>query len=225
MTEIVIFGTGSFAELMHYYFTHESDHTVKGFTVDREYFKDTSFCGLPVVAFDEVEKHFSPAKFGMNVPVGYPKTCSFSAIMNARKRLYREAVGKGYELVNFIHPKALVSHHDRIGNNVILMEGCTVMPFVSIGNNVVIHSGTTIGHHAVLEHHVFACGNLLVAGLAHVGESSFLGNSSMIGDSRRIGKEAIVGVGSVVMEDMPDGMVCMPSYPVSMRGIRRSQNG
>lgn len=60
MANIIIFGVLDTAELAHFYLTNDSEHTVVAFTVDREYMKEETFKGLPVVAFEDVEALFPP---------------------------------------------------------------------------------------------------------------------------------------------------------------------
>ena len=58
MSDIVVFGVGQWAQLAHFYFTHDSPHDVVGFTVDREYLGKPAFQGLPAVPFEDVEQHY-----------------------------------------------------------------------------------------------------------------------------------------------------------------------
>ena len=37
MARVVVFGTSQWADLAHFYLTHDSSHEVAGFTVDHEY--------------------------------------------------------------------------------------------------------------------------------------------------------------------------------------------
>ena len=61
MKPLVIFGTGDIAQLAHYYFSHDSDRRVTGFTVDGPFLTRTEFCALPVIPFDEiVQSGFHP---------------------------------------------------------------------------------------------------------------------------------------------------------------------
>ena len=53
---LVIFGSGDIAQLAHYYFSRDSNYEVVAFTVDANYIKESEFCGLPVVAFEDVAK-------------------------------------------------------------------------------------------------------------------------------------------------------------------------
>ena len=50
--QIIVFGTGEIAELADFYFTHDSECEVVGFTVDGAYMKDAEFRGRPVLPFE-----------------------------------------------------------------------------------------------------------------------------------------------------------------------------
>ena len=73
MARVIIFGVSQWAELAHFYFTHDSPHEVVAFTLDREYLESSSYKGLPVVAFDEVEKHYPPASNQMFIPISFKR--------------------------------------------------------------------------------------------------------------------------------------------------------
>ena len=51
---LVIFGMGDLAQLAHYYFDADSEYETVAFTADSDYIKDPLFCGLPVVAFEDI---------------------------------------------------------------------------------------------------------------------------------------------------------------------------
>ena len=53
--KLIIFGNRIYAEIAWEYFSEDSDYEVVAFTVDKEYIKSPNFCGLPVVAFEDVE--------------------------------------------------------------------------------------------------------------------------------------------------------------------------
>ena len=73
MSDIVIFGAGHIAELAHFYFTHDSDHRVVGFTVDAAHLGQGSFCGLPLVPLEELLSRFPAARHDAFVALGYSK--------------------------------------------------------------------------------------------------------------------------------------------------------
>ena len=73
MSKVVIFGSGGWAQYLHYSLTHESAHEVVAFTVDGEYLKERTLAGLPVVAFGEVASLFPPSEHKMLVAISYQK--------------------------------------------------------------------------------------------------------------------------------------------------------
>ena len=71
MANVVVFGVSNWAVLAHFYLTHDSPHDVVAFTLDRDYLKEPEFKGLPVVPFDEVERHYPPDQFRMFIPMSF----------------------------------------------------------------------------------------------------------------------------------------------------------
>ena len=68
--KVVIFGTQMLASYSWYVLTHDSPHEVVGFTVDGAYLAENTLHGLPVIAFEQVEKHFPPELVAMIAPLG-----------------------------------------------------------------------------------------------------------------------------------------------------------
>lgn len=99
---LVIFGSGDIAQLAHYYFTRDSEYEVVAFTVDRDYASVSEFCGLPLVAFDEVAQRFPPESHAMFVALAYAK------LNGVRKEKYLAAKALGYELASYVSSHATV---------------------------------------------------------------------------------------------------------------------
>ena len=70
MNNVVLFGTGELADVVRFYLEHDSPHRVSAFTADREYIREATVSGLPVIAFDEVEKSFPTQSYGMFIANG-----------------------------------------------------------------------------------------------------------------------------------------------------------
>jgi hypothetical protein len=73
MAKVVVFGASQWAELAHFYLTHDSPHEVAGFTLDSNHLNGDRFRNLPVVPFDEVDVHFPPEQFAMFIPLSFKK--------------------------------------------------------------------------------------------------------------------------------------------------------
>ena len=198
---LVVFGTGDIAELAHFYFDSDSDHEVVAFTVDAEYLKDSTFCGRPVLAFEEVAAAYPPDRVDFFVALSYAK-------LNAvRKQKYLAAKALGYRLTSYISSRASVLNAGRIGDNCFILEDNTIQPFVAIGHNVSLWSGNHIGHHAVLRDHCFLASHIVVSGGVDIGEQCFIGVNSTLRDHIRVGARCVVGAGALLLADAePEGV-------------------
>jgi sugar O-acyltransferase (sialic acid O-acetyltransferase NeuD family) len=195
--KVVIFGILDTAELAHYYLTNDSDYEVVAFTVNQTYIKEPTFCGLPVVAFEEIENYYPPSDFLFFAPMTGVK-------MNTlRKKIYEEGKSKGYEYISYISSKSTV-FNNKIGENCFILEDNTLQPFTEIGNNVVMWSGNHIGHHGKIEDHVFFTSHVVLSGHCHVKQRSWFGVNSSIRDFTTIGEGCLIGMGSVVTKNTED---------------------
>jgi sugar O-acyltransferase (sialic acid O-acetyltransferase NeuD family) len=210
MQQIVIFGAGEIAELADFYFTHDSNFTVTGFTVDQAYLGGTRFCGRPVVPFERVRESFPPEKYGLFVALSYSKVNDLRALKVAVAR------AAGYRLVSYVSSRATVFPGFEVHENCFILENNTIQPFAQIGANVTLWSGNHIGHHSVIEDDVFVASHVVVSGGVKIGQGSFIGVNAALRDHVTIGKKCVIGAGALVLEDQPDFSVVAP------RGTERS---
>lgn len=195
MAKIVVFGTGQWAELAHFYLTHDSPHEVVGFSLDRDYIDSDSYKGLPVVPFDEVEKHFPPDQFKMFIPI------SFKRMNHARAEKYQNARDRGYELISYVSSKATTFPGFECGDNCFIFEDNTIQPFVKIGNNVIIWSGNHIGHHSVIKDHVMITSHVVISGCCTIEPYCFFGVNATVRDETIIARETLVGMAVTILKD------------------------
>ncbi|WP_166365377.1 acetyltransferase [Pseudomonas akapageensis] len=198
---LVIFGAGDIAQLAHYYFSTDSNYKVVAFTVDAAYLTSTSFCELPVVAFEELVEHYPPERYELFIALSYSK-------LNAlRKEKYLAGKAKGYKLASFISSRATILNESRIGENCFILEDNTVQPFVTIGNNVTLWSGNHIGHHSTLMDHCFIASHVVISGGVEVGQQCFIGVNATLRDHIKIGERCVIGAGALLLADAePEGL-------------------
>ena len=200
---LVIFGAGDIAQLAHFYFSSDSEYKVVAFTVDAAYLTETTFCGLPVIAFEEVTTLFAPQQCDIFVALSYSK-------LNAvRKEKYLAVKALGYRLASFISSRATVLNDGRIGENCFIFEDNTIQPFVTIGNNVTLWSGNHIGHHSTIKDHSFIASHVVVSGGVEIGEQCFIGVNATLRDHIKIGENCVIGAGSLLLTDAEPGGVYM----------------
>jgi len=192
---LIIFGAGEIAQLAHYYFSKDTNYKVVAFTVDAGYLKETLFCELPVVAFDELQKLYPKEEYEVFVALSYAK-------LNAvRKEKYLAVKELGYCLASYISSKATVLNENRIGDNCFIFEDNTIQPFVTIGNNVILWSGNHIGHHSTIKDHCFIASHVVVSGGVEIGEQCFIGVNATLRDHIKIGEQCVIGAGALLLAD------------------------
>lgn len=198
---LVIFGSGDIAQLAYFYFSTDSDYEVVCFTVDSAYITESTFCGLPVVAFEDITRHYGPEGHDLFVALSY------SRLNEVRKEKYLAAKALGYRLTSFISSRATVLNDGRIGENCFIFEDNTIQPFVTIGNNVTLWSGNHIGHHSTIKDHCFIASHVVVSGGVEIGEQCFIGVNATLRDHIKIGDKCVLGAGTLLLGDAePEGL-------------------
>ncbi len=210
MKPLVIFGAGDIAELAHFYFTRDAGAAVAAFTVDAAYLKEARFCGLPVVAFEELVRSFPAGEHDLFVALSYARINA----LRAEKCVAAKALG--YRLRTYMSTKATVWEGFEPGENCFILEDNTIQPFVRIGSNVTLWSGNHIGHHAVLGSNCFITSHVVISGGVQIGDNAFIGVNATIRDHLKIGARSVIGAGSVVLHDVPeDGVVAAAGTELS----------
>jgi sugar O-acyltransferase (sialic acid O-acetyltransferase NeuD family) len=195
MSDVVIFGIKDFSELAHYYLEHDSDHKVVAFCVNRDFLpEDGTFKGLPVVAFEEVDKIYPHGSHMFFAPMS-PKNMN-----RDREKIYDEIKAKGYGFISYVSSKATVFENE-IGENCFILEDNTIQPFTTIGNNVVLWSGNHIGHHSVIHDHVTFTSHVVMSGHCDIGAYSFFGVNAALRDGLKIAEGTFVAMASAVVSD------------------------
>jgi sugar O-acyltransferase (sialic acid O-acetyltransferase NeuD family) len=211
MRPVVLFGAGEIAEVAHFYLTRDAGVAVAGFTVDPEYAKHAAFCGLPLVAFTEVQAAFPPDTHDMLVALSYARVNALRAEKCAA------AKSAGYRLASYVSSKASVWPGFAPGENCFVLEDNTIQPFARIGSNVTLWSGNHIGHHASLGDNCFITSHVVISGGVLVGDNAFIGVNATVRDHAKVGARSVIGAGSLVLEDVPDDGV------VAQRGSELSR--
>jgi sugar O-acyltransferase (sialic acid O-acetyltransferase NeuD family) len=198
LKDVVIFGVKDFAELAHYYLTHDSGYNVVAFTVHKAYMPQESlFCGLPIVPFEELESHYPPSQFAFFAPMAPTK------MNQLREQVYMEGKQRGYSFISYISSRC-TNFATSIGENCFVLEDNTIQPFVRIGDNVVLWSGNHIGHHSTIGNHVMFTSHVVLSGHCQVGDYSLFGVNATIRDGLTIGQGTFVAMGTSVIKSTPE---------------------
>jgi sugar O-acyltransferase (sialic acid O-acetyltransferase NeuD family) len=199
--QVVVFGLGDFARMVHFYFGHDSPYRVVAHTVTADRKASSEFLTVPVVPFEHVAEEYPPAEFGMFVAIGY------SRVNRNRRHIFGRARALGYRMVSYVCSKATTWPDLSIGDGTFIFENNVVQPYVTIGEDTVLWSGNHIGHDSHIGSHVFIASHVVVAGNCRIGDGTFVGVNATIRDGVSIGAECVIGAGAIVLSDVPDGSV------------------
>lgn len=199
--DLVIFGIGKIAEVVFYYAKEECGFNVVAFCVDGQYKTVESFQGLPVVAFESVEREFSPSTHDLFVAVGYHD------LNRLREAKCKEAIAKGYRLPSIVSPIANLPKNVQLGWNCFVMPPCFIHPCVVLKNNVFVFNGATVGHHSVLEDNCWLTSSCNIGGNVSIGANTFMALNSTVGHSVSIGRTCFIGANALVTKNLEDDKV------------------
>lgn len=199
--KLLIIGDSEFAEIAYEYFTYDSPFDVVGFAVEKEYLDKDSLFGLPIIAFESIEKTYPPSDFLVFVATTYTQ------LNRLRTRLYQEAKRKGYRFVSYVSSNAFVWRNVEIGENCFIFENNVLQYHVKLGNNVILWSGNHIGHRTQIRDNCFVSSHVVISGYCIIGENSFLGVNATLNDHIELAKDTVLGSGTVVVKNTDPGKV------------------
>jgi len=205
MRNLLIWGTGTIAELANFYFTNDTDYSVCGH-VETDPKKDPEIdkkFGNIFSLKDAVQK-FNPSNTDFFVAIGYQKT------NKVREQRFNEVKSIGYTCASYISSKASV-FTSNVGENTFILENNVVQPFVEIKNNVTLWSGNHIGHHSVVNDNAFLASHVVISGKCSIGRNSFLGVNATVHDGVELGSFSVVGAGAIVSKNCEPYSVFNPA--------------
>jgi sugar O-acyltransferase (sialic acid O-acetyltransferase NeuD family) len=214
--KLVLIGDSAFAEVAYELFTHDSPYEVVGFAVEGAYRKREHLFGLPIVPFEELERHFPPEQTDFYAALVYTQ------LNRLRSRLYLAAKAKGFRPASYVSSRASVWPNVQFGEHCFVFEDNTLQPFVRIGSNVVLWSGNHIGHHSVVEDNCFISSHVVISGFCRVGRNTFMGVNASVANNVSIGEDNWVGFGVPIGKDTATDQLFKIEEPAPARvGARR----
>jgi len=110
-------------------------------------------------------------------------------------------------LVSLIDPSCFVSRTARLGAGCVLYPHCYVGLHAVLGDYVFALAGCTINHDDVIEDRSVLASGATLAGAVHVEPDCYLGQSCTIRQYTRIGRGSLIGMGAVVVKEVPPNSV------------------
>lgn len=208
---LIIYGNGSFAQLIKWYIDHDDERHVAAVTVEKSYIKASEFEGLPLIPFEEIEKSFSASEYEILICIGY------SNMNNNRMRIFHECKKRGFSAASYIHTSARLSDSS-LGEGNIILENTLIQPFVKIGDGNIIWYNTSIAHNCTIGNFNNIAGMASLCGFVEIGNNCFIGNGAIIREETSAADYTLAGAGSYVDKDTKPYQVIVPGRSIVLEG-------
>jgi sugar O-acyltransferase (sialic acid O-acetyltransferase NeuD family) len=238
--ETVIFGASRQGRVVLEVLRAQGQHPILGFLDDDTSKHDVLVDGLPVLGGMEWAAANAPTTLPKKArrstrprarnyaPQG---TVDFAAATGSRRLAAIVAIGGndartdiakwlralGFDLINAIHPSAVIQGNISLGTGNLICAGAVLITGTRVEDDVVINTGSTIDHDSLLEIGAQVASGVTTSGCVTIRRGAFVGVGAILGPGVTVGERAIVGAGSLVLQDVPPGML---AYGAPCRVVR-----
>ena len=105
-----------------------------------------------------------------------------------------------------VAPSVAVPESCTVGAGSVLLDGTVLTSEVTIGRHVVAMPHVVLTHDDVVEDYATLCAGVVLGGTVRVGRAAYLWMASAVRESCTVGAGAVIGMGAVVLRDVPDGV-------------------
>lgn len=203
---VVLYGAGNVGKMVAYLLSYREDVAVAAMVDDNRDVWGTEVRGIPVVGGgDKLAELLADGVTGAICSIGDNK---------ARGRISTMLSDMGFQLVNAIHPTAMISPDVQMGVGCIVAAGVILYVDPVIGNHVYFDAGALVSHDCVVGDNCLISAGVTIGARIDIGRNVLVGLGASVmtpkwgQESRlRVGDNAVIGMGAVVMEDVPENAV------------------
>ena len=197
MVKVVGLGAGGHAKILVEILSFVDSIQIKGLLDPNEALWNTEVLGIPVLGnddllFDLKKKGITHAFIGLGT-IGDT---------SPRRKLFEKAQILDFDLVNAIHPTAIISNSATMDPGITVMASAVINAEAKLGKNVIVNTSSVIEHDCVIGDHSHIATGARLASTVTVGEGAHIGAGATVRQSITIGEGAIVGAGAVVVDDV-----------------------
>lgn len=163
--------------------------------------------GCVTLTFDEFLQKASCDCLEIVIGVGEPVT---------RKALYEKVKSRECNLAVIIHPTVHIPDTTVIKEGVIIQAFALISCNVEIGENTLIQNTASIAHNSKVGKNSVISAYVAISGCCTVGDETYIAVSVPVKEQMTIGSNSIVGMGSVVLRDIPENVIALgnPARPL-----------
>lgn len=169
--------------------------------------------GERIFSFETIVNDYKPEDIEFMVGIGEPVI---------RAKIFDKVKEKGYNFTTLIHPSAFVAGNARIEEGTVICYNAYVSVDTYLAENSLVQPMSVVGHGCMIGKNSVISAFVSMGGNSRIGDNSFVGMNVPIKQGAVIGSGSVVGMGSVVVRDIPDGVVAVgnPARPMKNDNIR-----
>jgi sugar O-acyltransferase (sialic acid O-acetyltransferase NeuD family) len=198
---LLIVGTGGFAretaEAARAINEREESWALEGFLDDAPKMHGKTVNGLPVLGPAELAHEMPQA--AVVIATGRPDNYVSRRAIADRLALDSD------RFATIVHPTGAIGPSCRVGPGSVLLAHTTLTADVVIGSHVAVMPQVVIPHDAVIGDFVTMASGARIGGSCQVDEGAYIGSAACLRQGILVGRWALVGMGSVVTQDVPEG--------------------
>ena len=199
MSSVVVWGAGGHGRVAADILL-QNGVEVTGFVVDTTGGPETEpVTGLPILGGrDWLLSHLRDADMRVHIAIGDNP---------ARLRLGQWARENGLGVAPCIASSAHVSPNAQLGYGCFVGPQAAVNAGARIGDFTIVNTSASVDHDCVLGEGVHLSPGCHLGGGVTVGRATWLGLGASVRDHVQIGADSILGAGSLLLKNLPDGVV------------------
>jgi sugar O-acyltransferase (sialic acid O-acetyltransferase NeuD family) len=125
----------------------------------------------------------------------------------SRARIIRRLGLATYRYATIIHPASSIASSAAVGGGTVILAGTVVTAAARIGAHVAIMPASVITHDCVVSDYVTIGSGVRLGGGVQLGTGAYVGAGALVREQLRVGSWSLIGMGSVVVRDVPGSEV------------------
>ena len=125
----------------------------------------------------------------------------------ARRKVAGLLRQRGIRVLNAVHPTAVLMDGVQLGSGVFVGPGVVIVSGTRVCDDVIVNTAATVDHDGVLLSAAHIAPGVHTGGKVTIGEESLIGVGASLSAGITVGSKSVVGAGSVVLDDVPSGVV------------------
>ncbi|HYE19562.1 MAG TPA: acetyltransferase [Tepidisphaeraceae bacterium] len=212
--DVIIVGAGGHGRVVLDILRAAGDHKVIGFLDADEGLHGTTVAGIKVLGhLNVLPKLKAKGLKGAFVGIGDNRV---------RQTYADKLAAAGLELINAVHPSAVVSPGATVGRNVMIAAGAIVCTEATLADSVIVNTAATVDHECQIGPAVHLGPGVRLAGRVTVHARALVGIGACVLPCLTVGEEATVGGAALIRQDVPPRatVVGVPARVIETRDPR-----